>query len=134
MNTILLLLLFIALLVLIDVVFRVIRRDPEKRQAEKRLKELTEKKYEFKDLELVKEAKYSDLTSLNSLLSRFPIFRRLARTLEQADVKRPLGFFILITVVGVGIGLALSRVNLTLGVIELSFGNPCSFQKKKRTS
>jgi hypothetical protein len=67
MNTILLLLLFIALLVLIDVVFRVIRRDPEKRQAEKRLKELTDKKYEVEDLELAKEAKYSDLTSLNSL-------------------------------------------------------------------
>ena len=117
MNTILLLLLFIALLVLIDVVFKIIRRDPEKRQAEKRLKELTTRKYEIEQLELLKEAKYSDITSLNSLFSRFPVFRRLARTLEQADVKRPLGFFILITVVGVGIGLALTRVNLILGAI-----------------
>ncbi len=137
MNTILFLLLFIALLVLIDVIFGVIRRTPEKQQAEKRLKELTAKKYEVEELELVKTVKYSDIASLNSLFSRFPISHKLARTLEQADVKRPLGVLLLITAVAVGIGIALTRVDLVLGIIvAVVLGIlPCvyiHFKKKKR--
>jgi hypothetical protein len=92
MDTILFLLLFIALLVLIEVVVGVIPKNSEKRQAEKRLKELTARKYEVEELGLMKELKYSDITSLNSLFSKIALFRRLATTLEQADLKRPLGF------------------------------------------
>lgn len=137
MNTILLLLIFIAVLVLLDVVLGVIRRSPEKQQAEKRLREFTANKYEIEEHELVKRIKYSDVPSLNSFFSRFSIFRRLAWTLEQADIKRPLGVFILITAVAVGVGLALALVNLILGIIlaVILGGLPSgyvSIKKKKR--
>lgn len=116
MNTILLLLIFIALLVLIDVVFGVIRKNPEKRQAEKRLKELTAKKYEVEELELVKNVKHSDISMLDSLL-KLPIFSGLIRSFEQADVKRPLGFFVLLTLMAISVGLALTKINPLFGII-----------------
>ncbi len=118
MNLPLLLLLFIVFLVLIEVVFGLLfRKNPEKQQAEKRLKELTAQKYEFEDLELVKKIKYSDVPSLNSFFSKFSMFHRMVSSLEQAGIKQPLGLFILITLVGIAIGLALTRTNLLFGIV-----------------
>ncbi len=136
MNTILFLLLFIALLVLIEVVFGWAKRSPEKKQAEKRLKELTTKKYEIEELELVKTVKYSDIPMLDSLL-RLAVFRGMVKAVEQADVKRPLGFFILLTLIAVAVGLALTKINLLFGIIvAVVLGIMPSvyihFKKKKR--
>jgi tight adherence protein B len=117
MNPIFLLLLFVTCLVLIEVVLGMIKKDPEKQQAEKRLKKLTVQKYEIEDLEFVKEVKYSDIHSLNSFFSRFPMFHGLVRLLGQADVKQTLGYFILMSLVGVAIGFGLTRINLLFGII-----------------
>jgi tight adherence protein B len=116
MNPVFLLLLFIALLVLIEVFLGLIKKNPETQQAEKRLKKLTAQKYEVEDPEFVKKVKYSDIQSLNSFFSKFPMFHGLVRLLEQADVKQTLGYFILTSLVGVAVGFALTRINLLLGI------------------
>lgn len=139
MNTFLLLLLFIAFLILIEVVFKSIKgwRNPEKRQVEKRLEKLTSQKYEFENPELVKKIKYSDIPFLDSFFSKFSVFYRMLRSLEQANIKNSLGYFILMTIAAVVIGVALLRVHLLLGVIVATvFGILPSgyvyFKKKKR--
>lgn len=117
MSPIFLLLLFISILVLIEVVLGLIKKSPEKQQAEKRLKKLTAQKYEIGNFEFVKKVRYSDIHSLNSFFSKFPLFHRLVRLLEQADVKQTLGYFILTSLVGVAVGFGLTRINLPLGII-----------------
>ncbi len=136
MNTILFLLVFIALLVLIEVVLGWAKKSPEKKQAEKRLRELTAKRYEIEEIELVKTVKYSDIPMLDSLL-RLPVFRSMVKAVEQADVKRPLGFFILLTLIAVAVGIALTKTNLPFGIIvAVVLGIMPSvyvhFKKKKR--
>lgn len=120
MNPLLLPLLFIIFLVLIEAVFGLMfKKNPEKLQTEKRLKELTAQKYEFEDLELVKKVKYSDVPSLNSFFSKFSVFHRMVSSLEQAGIRQPLGLFILITLVGIAVGYALTRINLLFGIIAV---------------
>ncbi len=139
MNTLLLLVFFVALLVLIEILLGVIMKwkHPEKQQAEKRLKELTAGKYDFEDLELVKTIKYSDIPSLDAFLSRFSMFRKMVRSLEQANVKQPLGYYILLTILAVPIGFGLTKINLLFGIVVIiGLGVlPTSyiyFKKKKR--
>ncbi len=117
MSPIFLLLLFVASLVLIEVVLGLIKKNPEKQQAEKRLKKLTAHKYETENIEFVKRVKYSEIHSLNSFLANFLLFHRLVRLLEQADVKQTLGYFILTSLVGVAVGFGLTAINLLLGII-----------------
>ncbi len=139
MSITLLLLIFIALLILIEVVFKSIKswRNPEERQVQKRLEELTKQKYEVETLDLVKKTKYSDIPSLDSFLSRFSVFHGMVRSLEQANIKQPLGYFILATLSAAVIGFALTKINLLFGIaVVVVFGALPSiyvyFKKQKR--
>ncbi len=135
MSPIFLLLLFIASLVLIEVVLGLIKNNPERQEAEKRLKKLTSQKYEIETIEFVKKVKFSDIQSLNSFFLKFPSFHRLVRLLEQADVKQTLGYFILTSLVGVAVGLGLTKINLLLGIIAaVGLGiSPSGYIYLKRT-
>ena len=139
MNILLLLFLFIAFLILIEVVLRSIKawRKTEKRQIERRLKELTTQKYDIESLDFVKKIKYSDMQFLDSFLSRFSVFRKMTRLLEQANIKQTLGYLILMTIAAVVIGLALTKINLLVGIgVVVVFGILPSayvyFKKQKR--
>src|SRR4030042_5794337 len=125
MNILLLLFLFIAFLILIEVVLRSIKswRKTEKRQIERRLKELTTQKYDIESLDFVKKIKYSDMQFLDSFLSRFSVFHKMTRLLEQANIKQTLGYLILMTIAAVVIGLALPKINVLVGMgVVVVFG------------
>ena len=121
MNPILSVALFIAFLLLAEIVFRLIRgwKNPGRVVVEKRLQQLTAKKYEYENVDLVMTTKYGGIPALDALFTKFSASERLVRFLEQANVRWSLGQFLLMTIVGMIVGLFLMKFNLLLGLLFL---------------
>ncbi len=72
-------------------------RNPDRRRIQKRLKTLASEQ-QRKGGGILRTRKISEVPFLNQALSGMPIVERLDRVLQQADVRSPLGFFILLTI------------------------------------
>lgn len=72
-------------------------RNPERRKIQKRLRALAPGKYK-NGVSILRRRTLSDIPFLNRILLGIPIVGRLDGLLQQADVRYPLGFFILLTI------------------------------------
>jgi tight adherence protein B len=135
---------FVITLMMIEGMFYLVRRtrNPEARRIKKQLKELSLEQYGKEDIDLVRRRILSDIPWLNRWLLRvnWPAFSNLDRLLLQANVKRPLGFFILtaclLACVGglitykLGVGIILSLLVAVLcGLVPLFYVH---WKKEKR--
>jgi len=72
-------------------------RNPDRRKIQKRLRTLGSGTY-ANGASILRRRTLSEIPFLNRILVRIPIFGRLDRLLQQADVRYPLGFFLLLTI------------------------------------
>jgi tight adherence protein B len=90
---------FLSVVLLIEggyFVFRSIRR-PEVKRVRRRLRALSPEGYGEETTDILRKEALSEVPWLNRLLLRFHWTDRMNRLLEQADTQRPLGFFILLS-------------------------------------
>ena len=79
-------------------------RNPDRGKIRKRLRTFASGKY-GNEASILRRRALSEVPFLNRVLSRIPLVRRLDRTLQQADVRYTLGFFVLLTIFLALIGL-----------------------------
>ncbi len=72
--------------------------NPEQRNVQKRLKILSESGREVEAVDLLKKKVLSDIPWLNNMLLKASFLPRLERILSQAGTLRPLGFFVILSV------------------------------------
>ena len=90
---------FILALVVIEgsfITFRTIR-NPEKKQVRRRIRALSSTGYQDENIDILQKRLISEVPWLNRVLLSIPGTVKLHRLLEQAGVQRPLGFFILLS-------------------------------------
>ena len=90
---------FIAVLLLMEGAYFAIRtlKGPEKKAVKKRLRTLSASKIEDESIDILRKKFLSGIPWFNRLLLSFNWTDRLNRLLEQANVKYPLGVFVLLT-------------------------------------
>lgn len=94
-------------------------RNPDRRKVRKRLRTLTSNKYGGGE-SILRRRPLSEIPFLNRVMLRIPMFGRLDRLLQQADVRYPLGFFLLLTIFFAFIGFfggSLVTRNYALSII-----------------
>jgi tight adherence protein B len=116
---------FIATVLIIQLVMYGVRhmRTTQRVKIRKRLRKLTDAEGGSEGAEILKKRALSDIPFLNALLGSFPGLSSLDRLMVQANVKYPMGFYVLLgfflAVVGLLIGSQLARN--TLLAILLAF-------------
>jgi len=132
---------FIVILLLIEGAYYTIRsvRSPEKKAVKKRLRTLSASKIEDESIDILRKKFLSEIPWFNRLLLSFNWTDRLNRLLEQANVKYPLGVYILLTFILAFAGLLVSSwltsnyliiipVTVILGMIPFFY----VYKKKKQ--
>lgn len=92
---------FVSIVLLIEggyFAFRSIRK-PEVKRVRRRLRGLSPEGYGEEAIDIMRKRTLSEVPWLNRLLLRFRWTDRMNRLLEQAGTQRPLGFFILLSLV-----------------------------------
>ncbi|NIS71308.1 MAG: pilus assembly protein [Proteobacteria bacterium] len=79
-------------------------RNPDRSRIRKRLRALASDKY-GNEASILRNRALSEVPFLNRVLLKIPMIRRLDRIVQLADVRFPLGFFALLTIVLALIGL-----------------------------
>ena len=74
-------------------------RNPEKRQVRRRLDTLSSTEYQNGDVDITRRRLISEVPWINRVLLSLRWTDELHRLLEQADIRRPLGFFILLSLI-----------------------------------
>lgn len=97
---------FIATLFLIEGGYAILRtlRNPEKKRVRRRLMTLTVTSLEEEGDGLERRVLLSEVPWLNRLLMKLNGSQKLHSLLEQAGVRKPLGFFVLLSLVMAGMG------------------------------
>lgn len=113
---------FISIVLLIQGFYFVFRtmRNPEKREVKNRLRAISSVGYRDQRLDIERKKLLSKIPWLNRLLSAFRWLDRLHRLLEQADLKQPLGVFLLLSFLLAFIGLILGfrgTSNIFVGIL-----------------
>jgi tight adherence protein B len=93
-------------------------RNPDQRKVRKRLKRFAYNEY-GRGTNILRKRALSEVPFLNRLFLRIHLLRRLDRVLQQADLRSPLGVFILLTLFMVVIGflaVSLFTRNLLLSI------------------
>jgi len=93
---------FITIMLIIEGSFLAFRslRNPEKRRVQRRLRTLSSVvDYEKENLDILRNTSLSEVPWLNRVLLRLRWTDSLRLLLEQADIHRPLGFFVLLSLV-----------------------------------
>jgi tight adherence protein B len=132
---------FIVVLLLIEAAYFSLRtsRGPEKKAVKRRLRTLSVSKIEDESIDILQKKFLSEIPWFNRLLLSFNWTGRLNRLLEQANVKYPLGVYILLTFLLAFAGLLVSSwltsnyliiipVTVILGMIPFFY----VYTKKKR--
>lgn len=90
---------FIVVLLLIEGAYFAIRtlKGPEKRAVKKRLRTLSASGIEDESIDILRKKLLSEIPWFNRLLLSLGWTDKLNRLLEQANIKRPLGVFVLLT-------------------------------------
>jgi len=96
-------LIFIAIVLLLEALFLLGRRwlwNPEKKRIKRQLRQIEIEQYGRQKLDLTRHRVMSDIPWFNRLLSGagLPIISHLERMVMQADLPRPLGFYMLVSV------------------------------------
>jgi tight adherence protein B len=97
---------FIVTIVIIELIFwsaRTIRK-PERARIRKELKKISSSKYEAEAPDLMRKRVLSEIPALNEILLRITGIKRLDRLRYGANAKQQPGFFILLSLVIVGLG------------------------------
>jgi tight adherence protein B len=97
---------FVSIVLLIEggyFAFRGIRR-PEVKRVRRRLQALSPEGYGEEAIDIMRKRALSEVPWLNRLLLRFRWADRMNRLLEQAGTQRPLGFFILLSLLLAAVG------------------------------
>ncbi len=72
-------------------------RNPDRRKVQRRLRTISANDFGYKSTDILRKTTLSDIPWLNRILLSIPGALRLHRLLQQANVKYPLGFFIMLT-------------------------------------
>ena len=90
---------FLGVLLLIETVYLLTRRrwSPEVKKVRQRLKVLARTEYADGDVNLVRQKLLSDIPWFNRILLGFRWTHRVNRIIEQAGVRRPIGFFLVLS-------------------------------------
>jgi len=90
---------FLGVLLLIESVYLLTRRrwSPEVKKVRQRLKVLARTEYADGDVNLVRQKLLSDIPWFNRILLGFRWTHRVNRIIEQAGVRRPIGFFLVLS-------------------------------------
>lgn len=96
-------LIFIVIVLLIESLFLFGRRtwwNPEKRRVKNKLRQIAIEQYGRQDIDLMRRRMLSEIPWFNRFLIsvRIPVIARLERTAMQANLSRPVGFYMLISV------------------------------------
>ena len=107
MNMIVIAAIFIAFLVLMEFGYLFIRtvRNPEKMAVRRRMETLSVPWDQTESVDLQRKALYSEIPWLNRILPKFPILTRVRRLLEQSGIQRPLGVFVLSSLLLFALGI-----------------------------
>ena len=144
MNLILFVVIFIVVLAVIQSLVMVMRSrsNPEVGRLRKEIKALSTDQGRPDDINIVKKRTLSAIPWFNEALLGFrvPTFSRLEKLLAQADVKQPLGFFLLLSAtfaVGAAIVLFLLSRNLPIAILIAILAAPLPWlwiltKKRKR--
>lgn len=100
MNALLAIAIFILILLLLEGGYLLYRniRNTEKKEVRKRLNALSMiSQYEGENIDLVRKKMLSELPWFNRLLLRFHLMDKTHHFLEQSAVQKPLGFFVLLS-------------------------------------
>ena len=100
MNLILAIAIFIFILLLLEGGYLLYRniRNPEKKEVRKRLSALSViSEYESESIDLVRKKMLSELPWFNRLLLKFQLTNKTHHFLEQSGVQKPLGLFVLLS-------------------------------------
>jgi tight adherence protein B len=100
MNLLTAIAVFILILGVIEAVYLAFRttRNPEKKEVKRRLSALSFRSYENEEIDIVRKRLLSEVPWLNRMLLSFRWTNRMYLLLEQAGIQRPLGFFILVSI------------------------------------
>src|SRR4030042_5070330 len=92
---------FIVVLLLIEGAYFAIRtlKGPEKKAVKRRLRTLSASGIEDESTDILRKKLLSQIPWFNRLLLSLGWTDKLNRLLEQANIKRPLGVFILLTII-----------------------------------
>ena len=143
MNLILFVVIFIVVLAVIQSLFMLLRGrfSPEVGRLRREIKGLSADHGRPDDVNIVKKRTLSAIPWFNEALLGFrvPIFSRLERLLAQADIKQPLGFFLLLSATcsaAAGVLLYLLSRNLSAAILLAILAAPLPWlwvlTKKKR--
>ena len=90
---------FILVLGIIEAIYLTFRtiKNPEKSEVRRRLSTLSLATYENEDIDILRKKLLSEVPWLNRMLLRIRWTHKMYLLLEQAGTKRPLGFFILVS-------------------------------------
>ena len=105
---------FLSVVLLIDGGYYALRsiRKPEARKVRKRLLSLSAEGSREEPIDIMRGTAVSEVPWLNRLLLKLRWTERMNRLLEQAGSERPLGFFILLSVLLAAVGfLVFSRID-----------------------
>lgn len=111
MEYLLPILIFIAVLILVEVGYFALKgfRSSEKREVRTRLKTLSVQAENEKSVDILKKDQLSEILWLNRFLKRFLIMGKLTRLVEQAGVQHKPGLYLLVSltlaVVGILVGM-----------------------------
>jgi len=100
MNLILAIAIFIFILLLLEGGYLLYRNisNPEKKEVRKRLSALSViSEYESESIDLVRKKMLSELPWFNRLLLKFKLMNKTHHLLEQSGVQKPLGLFVLLS-------------------------------------
>jgi tight adherence protein B len=106
-NTVLVIGVFIVVLLLLEGGYFALRvvRNPEKREIRRRLGTISFEGLEAENVNILRKKLFSTVPWFDRLLSKIPITEKLDRLMEQADVKHPLGVYLLASLLLFFIGL-----------------------------
>lgn len=111
-------------------------RHPDRRKIRKRLRGLASGRY-GNGISILRRRSLSEIPLLHRILLRVPVVGRLDRLLEQADVRYPLGFFLLLTIflafIGfIGGSLATRNYALSIMIAALLAGIPVLYVRSRK--
>jgi len=111
-------------------------RHPDRRKIRKRLRGLASGRY-GNGISILRSRSLSEIPLLHRILLRIPVLGRLDRLLEQADVRYPLGFFLLLTILlafmgFIGGSLATRNYALSIMIAALLAGIPVLYVRSRK--
>jgi tight adherence protein B len=94
-------LIFIAIVLFFEALFLLGRTwwNPEKRRIKRQLKQIALEQYKRREVDLTRRRTLSEIPWFNQILltARIPLISNLERTVLQANLYRPLGFYLLVS-------------------------------------